>query len=97
MTCPHKLWTCDAQASDQHPLYITTSSLGGAGRGLNAGEVIMAGGDSSYGTLTQPYTLKWTPNTCAPAGGARIGILVKSRPTLYRSLPRLVRWSEFPL
>ncbi len=58
--------TC-VQATDQHPLYITTSSLGGAGRGLNPMEVSFAGGDESHGTLKQPYTLKWTPDACAPA------------------------------
>ena len=56
-----------AQASKQHPLYITSSSLGGAGRALNPGEVIYAGGGYSYGTANQPYTLKWTPNAYVSA------------------------------
>ncbi len=73
------------QASDQHPLYITTSSLGGAGRGLKPMEVILAGGDKSYGTPNQPYTLKWTPNACGPATCAVLAVLAGPRPGAWRS------------
>ena len=53
---------------------------------MNAGEMIFAGGDDSFGTLSQPYTLKWMPNECGPlplpppSSLFRLGLPIQSVP-----------------
>jgi hypothetical protein len=51
------------QAGETHPLYLTSSSIGG---NANATEVVYAGGEAAHGTASKPYLLKWTPDAKTP-------------------------------
>jgi len=55
--------TFKVAATEEHPLYITSSIIGGHS---SPSEVIFAGGPNSWGNSTNPYILKWTPDDNTP-------------------------------
>eukprot|EP00884_Botryococcus_braunii_P017819 jgi/Botrbrau1/4720/Bobra.0218s0036.1 len=57
-----KPYTFNVQAGGSHPLYITTSKIGGASTtDDSASAKIFAGGEDSHGSTKKPYNLVWTP------------------------------------
>lgn len=50
-------------AGASHPLYLTSSPVGGA---ANGSEAVFAGGAEAHGTAAKPYMLKWTPGSGTP-------------------------------
>ncbi|KAL4431620.1 hypothetical protein ABPG77_001462 [Micractinium sp. CCAP 211/92] len=59
-------YTFRVMAGDQHPLYLTSSIVGGGSYGNFTGETIYAGGLDSHGTPQQPFLLAWTPDASTP-------------------------------
>lgn len=55
--------TFNIRGTDQHPLYITDSIIGGH---AITTERIFAGGADSWGTEDKPFVLKWTPGQDTP-------------------------------
>ncbi len=53
-------YTFRVEAGEQHPLYITDSSVG------RGGGKVYAGGPDSGGTPAEPFTLTWTPDATTP-------------------------------
>lgn len=59
-------YTFNVMAGATHPLYITTSIIGGGSLNDNRGETVFAGGEFSAGTPGEPYVLTWTPDASTP-------------------------------
>lgn len=59
-------YTFNVMAGPTHPLYITTSILGGGSFTNYTGETVFAGNDTTHGTVEDPYVLKWTPDASTP-------------------------------
>lgn len=59
-------YTFRVLAGEQHPLYLTSSIVGGGSYGNFTGETIYAGGLDAHGTPEQPFLLVWTPDASTP-------------------------------
>ena len=56
-------YTFTIRAGETHPFYITDDIIGG---NSDPGEIIFAGGLDSFGSLDEPFVLRWTPDDDTP-------------------------------
>lgn len=59
-------YTFKVMAGPNHPLYLTSSIVGGGSYSSYAGEAVYGGGEDAHGTPEEPYVLTWTPDASTP-------------------------------